>query len=124
MTYQMLKAMVYCGRGKDSKAIKGAFDWISHNYTLDENPGLGADGLYYYYTTFAKALDVVGDKYVLDENGVRHEWAKELAEKLIELQRPDGSWVNEAMKWGENDPALATAYSLSALSVAMEWLEK
>ena len=123
MTYNMLKGMIYCGQ-KDSKAVKGAFDWISHNYTLDENPGIGAQGQYYYYHTFAKALAAVGEKHVLDENGVKHEWAKELAEKLIELQRADGSWVNEAMRWAENDPALATAYSLRALSIAMEWLDR
>ena len=124
MTYNWLMAMIYCGAKKDSKAVKGAFDWISHNYTLDENPGLGAQGQYYYYHTFAKALDAVGEKYVLDENDVRHEWAKELAEKLLRLQKPDGSWVNEAMRWAENDPALATAYSLRALSIAMEWMDK
>jgi len=36
----------------------------------------------------------------------------------VALQRPDGSWVNEADRWMEGDPNLVTAYSVIALQIA------
>ena len=33
--------------------VKAAYDYITKHYGLDENPGLGERGLYYYYQTFA-----------------------------------------------------------------------
>ncbi len=57
MTYAGLKSMIYAGLGPDDPRVKAAIEWIAEHYTLDENPGMGAAGLYYYYQTFAKALD-------------------------------------------------------------------
>ena len=60
MTYAGLKSMIYAGVDKDDQRVKAAVEWIGKNYTLDENPGMGDAGLYYYYHTFAKALDADG----------------------------------------------------------------
>ena len=49
--------MIYAGVTKDDPRVKAAYEWIQKHYTLDENPGMGGNGLYYYYHTFAKALD-------------------------------------------------------------------
>ncbi|MCA9067913.1 MAG: hypothetical protein KDA84_03270, partial [Planctomycetaceae bacterium] len=59
MTYAGLKSKVYAGLKKEDPRVKAAFDWISKFYSLDENPGEGTKGLYYYYHTFAKTLAVL-----------------------------------------------------------------
>jgi squalene-hopene/tetraprenyl-beta-curcumene cyclase len=116
MTYAGLKSMIYCGVGPDDPRVKAAYKWIQQHYTLAENPGMGADGLYYYLHTFAKALDAVGDDHLADASGASHDWRRELAEKLFELQKDDGSWVNSSERWLEADPNLVTAYALLSLA--------
>jgi len=51
----------YAGLTKEAPQVKAAAKWIASNYTLKVNPGLGNDnGLFYYYHTFAKAMDALG----------------------------------------------------------------
>jgi squalene-hopene/tetraprenyl-beta-curcumene cyclase len=116
MTYAGLKSMIYAGVSRDDPRVKAAHEWIQKNYTIQENPGMGANGLYYYYHTFAKALDANGDKEIVDGDGVAHDWRAELAGQLVSTQSSDGSWVNSTPRWLEGDPNLVTAYSLLALS--------
>jgi squalene-hopene/tetraprenyl-beta-curcumene cyclase len=116
MTYAGLKSMIYAGVGPDDERVKAATKWIQRHYNLAENPGMGRDGLFYYYHTFAKALDAIGDDHVVDANGTPHDWRRELAEQLFALQHDDGSWINTSDRWLEADPNLVTAYALLALS--------
>jgi squalene-hopene/tetraprenyl-beta-curcumene cyclase len=116
MTYAGLKSMIYCGLKPNDPRVEAAYKWIQRHYTLAENPGMGADGLYYYFHTFAKALDAVGGTQLKDASGTSHDWRRELTERLSELQKDDGSWVNTSERWLEADPNLVTAYSLLALS--------
>jgi len=115
MTYNGLKSMIYAGVDKDDKRVKAAYGWIEKHYTLDSNPGMGQQGLYYYYTTFAKALDALDVETVTTDEGKQHNWRAELVAKLKETQKPDGSWINEADRWLEGDPNLVTGYVLLAL---------
>jgi squalene-hopene/tetraprenyl-beta-curcumene cyclase len=108
--------MIYAGVSRDDPRVKAAYEWIRRHYTLDENPGMGAQGLYYYYHTFAKALATIGDDQLVDADGTAHDWRAELAQELISTQKADGSWINENTRWLEGDPNLVTAYSLLALS--------
>lgn len=116
MTYAGLKSMIYAGVGPDDERVKAAYDWICRHWSLDDNPGMGTNGLYYYYHTFAKALDAVGDDLVTDSEGTAHDWRRELTDELARRQNDDGSWVNSSHRWLEGDPNLVTAYSLLALS--------
>jgi squalene-hopene/tetraprenyl-beta-curcumene cyclase len=116
MTYAGLKSMLYAGVKKDDPRVKAAYDWVQKHYTLDENPGLGGNGLYYYYHTFAKALDAIGDPTIVDGSGKSHDWRLDLSEQLIKSQNPDGSWINKAHRWLEGDPNLVTSYCLLCLS--------
>jgi squalene-hopene/tetraprenyl-beta-curcumene cyclase len=52
---------------------------------------------------------------VTDDQGKSHDWRKELANHLFEVQQENGSWLNKNERWYEGDPNLATAYSLMAL---------
>jgi len=116
MTYAGLKSLIYAGLGPDDPRVKAATKWLQKNYSVDDNPGLGKQGLYYYYHTFAKTLGVLGKDHFEDAKGVKHDWRKELTEKLASLQNEDGSWVNAADRWLEGDPNLVTGYALLALS--------
>jgi squalene-hopene/tetraprenyl-beta-curcumene cyclase len=60
MTYAGFKSYVYADLDRDDPRVRMAYDWIRQNYTLEENPGIGNDGLYYYFMTFSKALDAWG----------------------------------------------------------------
>jgi squalene-hopene/tetraprenyl-beta-curcumene cyclase len=116
MTYAGLKSMIHAGVSREDPRVKAAHEWIRRHYTLDENPGMGPQGLYYYYHTFAKALDTIGDDRLVDANSNSHDWRAELVQKLISTQKEDGSWINDNPRWLEGDPNLVTAYSLLALS--------
>lgn len=120
MTYAGLKSMLYAGVDRDDPRVKAAVEWAKQHYTLEENPGMGASGLYYYFHTFAKALATMGEPTVTDDAGVEHDWRQELVDALAARQQPDGSWTNSTERWMESDPNLATGYALLALSYCDE----
>jgi squalene-hopene/tetraprenyl-beta-curcumene cyclase len=110
--------MIYAGLTADDPRVKAAHDYITRNYSLDQNPGLGERGLYYYYQTFAKALTQLGKPTFTDAVGKSHDWKQELIAALAKRQAADGSWVNPADRFMEGDPNLVTAYGLLALAYA------
>jgi squalene-hopene/tetraprenyl-beta-curcumene cyclase len=116
MTYSGLKSMIYAGLDKDDPRTKAAFEWAQKHYSVTENPGLGQQGLYYYYQTFAKALDALKVDRFEDAAGKTHDWRSDLAAELLKRQNPNGSWVNTADRFMEGDPNLVTAYTLMALA--------
>jgi squalene-hopene/tetraprenyl-beta-curcumene cyclase len=118
MTYAGLKSMIHAGLTPDDPRVKAAYTYITKNYSLDENPGLGQLGLYYYYQTFARALAMVGKPTLVDASGESHDWRAELTAALAARQGKDGSWVNPADRFMEGDPNLVTAYGLLALDYA------
>ena len=69
MTYAGLKSMIYAGLTSKDPRVKAAFEWIQRHYTVEVNPGLGQQGLYYYYHTFAKALSVLNLDTLEDTTG-------------------------------------------------------
>jgi squalene-hopene/tetraprenyl-beta-curcumene cyclase len=121
MTYGGLKSFLYAGVSHDDPRVKGAVRWIRGHYTLEENPGLGQAGLFYYYHTFGKAMAALGQDRFEDARGVKHDWRRELFQALRKRQREDGSFVNAGDKtFGEADPSLATAFALLTLSYVRE----
>ncbi len=116
MTYAGLKSMIYAGLAKDDPRVKAALTYIQKHYTLDENPGLGQQGLYYYYHTFAKTMTVLGEPTLTDTANVSHDWKADLIAALAKRQQREGSWVNPADRFMEGDPNLVTAYALLALA--------
>lgn len=126
MTYAGFKSYLFAELPKDDPRVKAAFDWIRRNFTVDENPGAGTNGQYYYYVVFARALRAAGEPTIktLDAKntptGEERNWRKELVEKLASLQNEDGSFKSVSQRWMENNPDLITAYSLIALRQAIE----
>ncbi|CAN5258146.1 terpene cyclase/mutase family protein [soil metagenome] len=117
MTYAGLKSFLYAGVSKDDPRVKAAIAWCRNHYTLESNPGQAANGLFYYYHTFAKAMSALGENPFTDAKGVKHDWKQELFDKLKGTQKADGSWTNDQSKaFMENAPELATAFALLALT--------
>ncbi|MBI5443172.1 MAG: terpene cyclase/mutase family protein [Deltaproteobacteria bacterium] len=118
ISYAGLLSYAYADLTKDDPRVAAVLKWLAENYTLDENPGMGQEGLYYYYHMMAKALSAAGVTTLTTKGGRTVDWRRELALKLLSLQSgEDGSWVNQNGRWWEKDPVLTTSYSLIALEV-------
>ena len=120
MTYAGFKTYVYANLSREDPRVVDAFDWIRRYYTVNRNPGMpenrGLEGYYYYLMTMARALDAWGATFIKTPDEVSHDWANDLIDRLTELQRDDGSWVNGVSRWMEADANLVTAYALIALT--------
>jgi squalene-hopene/tetraprenyl-beta-curcumene cyclase len=120
MTYAGFKSMLYAGLSPDDERVRAAYEWIRRHWTFEENPGLGQQGLFYYYHALARALRVGQQHLVVDAAGVSHNWREELIDALAARQQDSGSWVNEEERWLEGEEALVTAYALLALEEALK----
>ena len=117
MTYALLKSYLFCGLGKDDPRVKAAYDWIAQHYSIDENPGMGQMGLFYYFMTMAQTMAAMGEDTVKTPDGRSHDWRAELAKKIVSMQAADGSWSNPQDRWMESDPGLVTGYALTVLDL-------
>lgn len=116
MTYAGFLSLIYAGLERTDPRVKAAHEWMEAHWTLEENPEMGMEGYLYYLMTMGKALGAYGSPAIIDEQGQAHLWQKELSAKLIALQTPDGSWVNEkADRWYEGNALLATPFALVGL---------
>ena len=120
ITYSGLLALVYCKLDRDDARVRSTLDWASKHWTVEENPGVGDQGLYYFYDILSRALTVSGVDRIpkAGEDGAGIDWRDELVAKVMSLQRPDGSFVNRNGRFWENDPVLATGYSALTLAFA------
>ena len=58
MSYAGLLSFIYAEMDKDDPRILAVREWLQAHYSIKENPGMGEQGLYYYYHTMAKALSL------------------------------------------------------------------
>ncbi len=115
MSYAGLLSFLYAEVDAKDPRVVAAKEWLERNYNIKENPNMGAQGLYYYYHTMAKALAAAGRPTLKTAAG-EVDWKNDLAVQILSLQKTDGSWVNEGSnRWMEDDPVLVTCYSLLAL---------
>jgi squalene-hopene/tetraprenyl-beta-curcumene cyclase len=115
MSYAGLLSMIYAKLGPNDPRVIAVKNWLGKNYTLDENPGMGAQGLFYYYQTMSKALSAANIDMLPLEDGRKADWRGELAGRLLASQRENGSWVNDNGRWMESNPVLVTAFTVLAL---------
>ncbi|MGP1308646.1 MAG: hypothetical protein ACTS27_00420 [Phycisphaerales bacterium] len=140
MTYSGFKSLIFADIDRDDPRMRSAYEWMRRNYTLEENPQMGDEGLYYYFLSLARALDAFGGAeftplvpagtgaIVIDDRtatgagsyveGETRDWQNDLVARLAELQNPDGSFRSVHDRWMENNPVLITAYALIALQHA------
>jgi squalene-hopene/tetraprenyl-beta-curcumene cyclase len=115
ISYAGLLSFIYAGLDKKDERVQAVLEWLRNNYTLDENPGLGAQGLFYYYHTMSKALTIADVDFIKTKDGKTIDWRAGLTSKLLNLQKGDGSWINDQGRWMESDSVLTTSYILMAL---------
>lgn len=121
MTYAGIKSLLFADVAGDDPRVQAATKWALKHYTVDENPGLGASGYYYYLDVFAKAWALAGAATVVTADGVKHDWFQDLATKLLAEQHADGYWVNtRSARFWEDRPELTTAHAILALSSGIQ----
>lgn len=112
MTYAAVLSMCHANLDRGDPRVRNALEYCQRFWTLEENPGMGSQGLYYFYDILARALTAAN----VDTVG-GHAWKDELARKLISLQKPDGSWSNENNRFWEGDPVLCTSFAMLVLEL-------
>ena len=117
MTYAGLLSMLHCKLSRDDPKVRSTCQWLGMHWTLKENPGQGAQGLYFYYEVLARALDAAALDRLTLQDGTQVDWREELAKELLARQQEDGAWRNESNRFWEGDPALSTGYALLTLSL-------
>ncbi|OVE74248.1 hypothetical protein BVX94_00965 [bacterium B17] len=119
MTYTGLLSLMYSNVSRDDPRIMSAFHWSARHWSLEENPGMGKQGMYFFYNILTKSLDAFGQDLVPRPDNKNIDWRREVASKILELQKTDknghGYWINENSRFWESDPVLTTAYSVLAL---------
>jgi squalene-hopene/tetraprenyl-beta-curcumene cyclase len=122
MTVVGMISLLYAGMDKTDPRVQAGYEWFRKHYTLDTVPGTDLkDGIFYYYFAFAHCMAAFGEAEIVDTDGKRHNWRNDLAQKLLSLQDPDGSWVNkDSPRWWQNNPQLVTAFSVNALNMALK----
>lgn len=115
-----LTALLAGGLRADSERVRAARRWLENNGCASSHPGrfpesqraVQAAVYYYYCWSAAQALAACAGGPVA--------WLAKLPEELVRRQRPDGSWINEAVEVREDDPLVATALAAGALA-ACSW---
>lgn len=117
ISYAGLLSYIYADLKQDDPRVIAVMEWLKNNWTVDENPAMGQQGLYYYLHLMTKGLTICNVDELTLADGKTVNWRKAVATKLIDLQKADGSWQNDAGRWWEKDPALVTAYSVITLEM-------
>jgi len=115
ISYAGLLSLIYADLEADDPRVIAVKNWLAENFTLEENPGVGQQGLYYYYQAMAKALAAANVDQLESPKGKEINWRHDLAETLLQNQQADGSWINNNSRWWENNPILVTSYAVLTL---------
>ena len=116
MSYAGLLSFIYADVKRDDPRVTAAVAWLNQHYTLEENPGLEKAGYFYYLHLMAKGLTAAGITEI-ESGGKKSDWRRDLALRLMKLQQPDGSWINEMPRWKENNNVLVTTYCALTLEI-------
>jgi squalene-hopene/tetraprenyl-beta-curcumene cyclase len=117
ISYAGLLSYVYADVKQSDPRVLAVMDWLRANYSLEENPGMGPQGYFYYLHLMTKALTAARVESFDVKDGRKVDWRREVAMRLINLQKADGSWQNENGRWWEKDSNLVTAYAVLSLEM-------
>ncbi|HBB41749.1 MAG TPA: hypothetical protein DC005_10115 [Proteobacteria bacterium] len=122
MTFAGIKSLLFAHVDKSDPRVVAGVDWARSHYSVEENPGLGQQGYYYYVDTFARTLALLGEPTFKSADNTAHQWAEELARRLLALQDEAGWWSNPVGRWWEGNKHLATAHACLALAACYPFL--
>ena len=112
MTYAAVLSMCSAKLDRGDPRVRQSLEYLTKYWSVDENPGMGNQGLYYFFDIMARALSAAR----VDKVG-GHDWKKELSAKVMSLQKTDGSWANDNNRFWEADPVLCTSFAMLVLSL-------
>ncbi len=125
LTYAGMMALLCDDVGGNDARVDAMMDWAERGWSLEENPGKGKSGLFFFYHAMVKCLAASGEEEIVPFTGGQpFRWREEVVRKLVSLQHVDaakktGFWVNENPDNLEDDPVLVTAYAMLSLEVAL-----
>jgi squalene-hopene/tetraprenyl-beta-curcumene cyclase len=116
-----LRALLACGLPPEHPRVSAARRWLERNFRADAPAGKYAanressrGGVYYYYcASVGRALRAVQIK---EAGGSQADWQRKLTKEILARQETNGSWANPLVNFREDDPIVATAFALIALS--------
>lgn len=128
MTADGVQALLFCGFPPDHPRIKAGLEWLTANFQIDQCPGFTnepqppwAEGvIFYYYWSLSRLFNELKVSSIETKDG-RINWAEKIATRLIQSQKPDGSWVNPVGLMKENDPLIATGFALMTLDYCLKY---
>jgi hypothetical protein len=77
--------------------------------------GAGVDGV-------SEVTPDVGVDLLQLADGRKVNWRRDLASRLMDFQKADGSWINDNSRWWEKDPVLVTSYAVLTLETVFRGL--
>lgn len=96
----------------EKQSLQQGLEWLGKRFTVGHNPGGGA-WVFYYLVMLRRACEATGT----DMLGT-HRWREELSESLVRTRNAiNGSWRGVGQL--ENDPLIATAFGILALTEGM-----
>jgi len=110
-------AVIALGATAEDPVIVQALEMLRRIHRLDANPGLEGGPMH----AFGPAMTFsyrAGAARVFRLLGGPDGWAGALTQSLLDEQRDDGSWANRSHLQKEDDPLIATAFALEALTAA------
>lgn len=131
--YEDLLPMVYLELTPEQQIVLRARKALESRYTPNKNPDLtarygeqgfleGKQGKFYYWLNVARTMTTMSEPVLVTADGVRHDWASEIAAQLVGAQRGDGAWINSEARWWEGEPGITTAYAVLALKLCRRQL--
>lgn len=117
MSYGGLLSYIYAKVDKTDPRVKAVQNWLRDNYTIEENPGMSQQGYFYYLHLMTKALTAAGVDKLKMADGHEVDWRADVASRLLQLQKPNGMWMNPDKRWWEADPVLVTSYAVMTLEM-------
>ena len=117
MSYAAVLSLCSANLTKADPRVRMSLEYCTKYWNVDENPGMGSQGLYYYYDILARALSASEVDSLSEPDGRSIAWKRELAAKLLALQKPDGSWANDNNRFWEADSVLSTSFAMIALAL-------
>lgn len=124
MTYVGMLSLIYADVPRNDPRVMSAFHWSASHWSIEENPGMGQEGIFFFYNILTKCLTAFGRDVIPVKDGSFVDWRTDLAKKLVSKQQIDpktgcGYWKNETGRFWENDPVLSTAYVLTTLEMLL-----
>ena len=115
ISYAGLLSLIYANLTPKDERVEAVLGWLQDNFSATENPGLGGQGLYYYYHSMAKALTTLNMSELKKSDGTVIDWRQEVGNRILNAQQPSGGWTNPTARWRESDEVYATALATLTL---------